>query len=108
MGFFKRLFGGGAAHDATDNNALQVYIKCQRCGAPVHVRIDLRNDPSENDEGDGFFVAKEVMDDRCFRLMRAEITFDGSRRESGRSIEGGTFISADEYAQLRAERSIKA
>lgn len=104
MGFFKRLFGGGGEQQS-DNNALQLFIKCGRCGAPVHVRIDLRNDPSENDEDNGYFVAKEVMDDRCFRLMRAEITFDANRREIGREINGGQFISAAEYEELRAARA---
>lgn len=100
MGFLKRLFG--AATPPADR-ALHLYIRCKRCSAPVHVRIDTNNDLSGADEGDGYFVGKEVMDDRCFRLMRAELEFDSNRKETARRIEGGEFISADEYESLRAE-----
>lgn len=102
MAFFKRLFGG--AERATEDRALHLYIKCQRCGAPVHVRVDLERD-LDADYGDtaaeGYAYNKEVMDDRCFRLMRAQIQFDARRQELSRTIEGGAFISPEEYAALR-------
>ncbi len=98
MGFLKRLFGGGSP---SADRGLHLYIRCKRCGAPVHVRIDTSNDLSGAEEGDGYFVAKEVMDDRCFRLMRAELEFDENRREIARRIEGGEFITADEYEALK-------
>ncbi|WP_026370435.1 hypothetical protein [Kallotenue papyrolyticum] len=101
MRFWQRLFGGAPP---TDARALHLYVRCRRCGAPVHVRIDLHNDLSGDDE-EGYFVRKEIMDDRCFRLMQAELRFDARRRELERSIEGGEFISADEYERLRAARS---
>lgn len=97
MGFLKRLFGAATPPPA---RALSLYIRCKRCGAPVHVRIDTSNDLSGAEEGDGYFVGKEVMDDRCFRLMRAELEFDESRRETARRIEGGEFITATEYEAL--------
>ena len=102
MAFFKRLFGGGER--AADDKALHLYIKCQRCGAPVHVRVDLERDLAA-DYGDtaaeGYEYNKEVMDDRCFRLMRAQLQFDARRRETSRQVEGGAFISQEEYQALR-------
>jgi hypothetical protein len=35
--------------------------------------------------------------------MRAEIEYDRARREIRRQIEGGTFISKEEYDQLVAQ-----
>jgi hypothetical protein len=106
MGFLRRLFGRG--NQSSDDRGLHLYIKCQRCGSPVHVRIDLHNDLSAeygDNAAEGYHIVKEVMDDRCFRLMRAELHFDAQRREVSRAIEGGAFISSDEYETLRAARS---
>ncbi len=107
MGFLRRLFGGGQASPA--DRALHLYIKCNRCGTGVHVRVDLNNDLSadygdDEDDTEGYTLVKEVMDDRCFRLMQATVQFDGRRRETSRTIEGGTFISEAEYEELRAKR----
>jgi hypothetical protein len=106
MGWLKRLFGGGDG-EQSDDRGLHLYIKCNRCGSPVHVRIDMQNELAA-DYGDtaaeGYAVVKEITDDRCFRRMRAELHFDARRRETSRQIEGGTFISAEEYEALCAER----
>jgi hypothetical protein len=103
MNFLRRLFGGS---DAPADNAIHLYVKCNHCGAPVHVRVDPRNDLmieyGDEDEATGYHLVKEIMDARCFRLMRAEVQYDRSRREISRAIEGGTFISHDEYEQLAA------
>ncbi len=101
MNFLRRLFGSGRAAD----NALHLYIKCLRCGAPVHVRVNLQNDLMADygdDSAEGYRLVKEVMDDRCFRIMRAELEFDANRNERSRHIEGGEFISQEEYQALRA------
>lgn len=104
MGFLRRLFGGGQ-QPAADNYGYHLYIRCKRCSSIVHVRIDLRNDLAA-DYGDtaaeGYLLVKEVMDDRCFRLMRAELIFDAKRRETKREVEGGTFVTEEEWEAQRA------
>lgn len=106
MSFLRRLFGGGAK--PAGDHALHLYVKCSRCGSAVHVRVDLYNDLS-SDYGDtdaeGYTLFKEIMDDRCFRLMRATIQFDARRNETSREVEGGTFISEAEYEESRAARA---
>jgi hypothetical protein len=103
MNFLRRLFGGSSPSDG----AIHLYVRCARCGAPVHVRVDPRNDLAieygEEDDAASYRLIKEIMDSRCFRLMRADIEYDRSRREINRQIEGGTFISKEEYDQLIAE-----
>jgi hypothetical protein len=105
MNFLRRIFGGSGA--ATSDGAIHLYVRCDRCGAPVHVRVDPRNDLlieyGDEDDTTGYRLIKEIMDSRCFRLMRAEIQYDRSRREVSRQIEGGTFIAKEEYDQLVAQ-----
>ncbi len=105
MNFLRRLFGGGST--PVGDGAIHLYVRCNRCGAPVHVRVDPRNDLlsdyGEDDEATGYRLIKEMMDSRCFRLMRAEIEYDRARREQTRQIEGGTFITREEYDQLIAQ-----
>ena len=105
MNLFRRLFGSGAA--PVPDNAIHLYVRCNRCGAGVHVRVDPRNDLvieyDDDDDASGYRLIKEIMDSRCFRLMRAEIAYDRGRRELNRQIEGGTFISKDEYDQIVAQ-----
>jgi hypothetical protein len=104
MDFLRRLFGGGA--ERTSDNALMLYVRCSRCGAPLRVRVDLRNElyPEYGDmETSGFVLRKEMMDSKCFRLMYATVRFDARRREVEREIEGGAFITREEYERLSAQ-----
>src|SRR5689334_9381237 len=107
MNLLRRLFGTSDA--PTSDNAIHLYVRCNRCSAPVHVRIDPRNDLvieyGDDDDASGYRLIKEIMDSRCFRLMRAEIEYDRSRRELSRTLEGGTFISKEEHDQLVAQAS---
>ncbi|MEM8532458.1 MAG: hypothetical protein AAGF95_16565 [Chloroflexota bacterium] len=103
MNFLRKLFGG---NQPASDGAVHLYVKCKRCGAPVHARVDLRNELvpeyGDGDEIIGYKLTKEMMDSRCFQLMRAEITYDRQRRETNRTIDGGTFITQEEYDQLIA------
>lgn len=104
MNFLKRLFG--TEESPGDANAIHLYVRCNRCGSPVHVRVDARNDlmPEYGDDDDaaGYRLVKEIMDSRCFRLIRAEIEYDRHRREVSRQIDGGSFITKAEFDQLSA------
>ena len=94
MGFLARLFGGKATRDHDD--AIHLYVECGRCKAKVHVRLDKRHDLSQGEAG-GYFVRKEVMDSKCFRLMTAEVTFDAAYRVQTQDVQGGRLISKEEF-----------
>ncbi len=83
-----------------DPNALWLYVKCQRCGTPLAIRVDMRNELSANYESGGYVLYKEMMDSKCFTLMRAEIHFDAKHNIVEQKIEQGEFITDAEYAQM--------
>jgi len=94
------LFGGKGAGGGDD--AIHIYVECERCKSKVHVRLDRRHDISLREEG-GYYVRKEIMDSTCFRLMAAEITFDGAYRIQSQEIQGGRFLTQAEFdAPLRS------
>ena len=97
MGLLDRwtsLFSPKPSKEADD--AIHIYVECGRCKSAVHVRLDKRHDLSQG-EGGGFFVRKEIMDSKCFRLMTAEITLDSGYRVQAQDLQGGRFLSKEEF-----------
>ncbi len=106
LGKVRALFGGAQQSGAADN-AVHLYVECGRCGSRVHVRLDRNHDLSTREEG-GYFVRKEIMDSKCFRLLTAEVTLDAACRIQTQEITGGRFLTREEYERSspedRAER----
>jgi len=82
-------------------NELWLYVRCNKCGAKTRVRISLANDLSIEDEG-GYILRKDIVDNRCYQLMHAELHFDERRRVVSRELSGGEFISEEEWAEGHA------
>jgi hypothetical protein len=107
MSFLKKLFRGGnpslpKSSDSADPNALWLYVQCGKCGAPLAIRVDTRNDISIDYETGGRYLRKEIMDSTCFQLMYADVRFDGNGNVVAKNIERGQFLKADEYEAARA------
>jgi len=90
----RRLFSSRPS--ARVDDAIHVYVECGRCQSKVHVRLDKRHDLSQG-EGCGYFVRKEIMDGKCFRLMTAEIAFDTNYRIQSQEVQGGRLIPKQEF-----------
>lgn len=108
MSFLKKLFSGGnpsmpKVSNVADPNALWLYVRCARCGAPVSIRVDTRNDISIDYETGGRFLRKEMMDSSCFQLMYANVRFDGGGKIIEQSVERGEFLTPEEYENARIE-----
>jgi hypothetical protein len=88
------LFGVKGAGGGDD--AIHIYVECERCKSRVHVRLDRRHDISLREDG-RYYVRKEIMDSKCFRLMAAEITFDSAYRVHSQEIQGGRFLTQAEF-----------
>jgi len=111
MSFIRKIFGGGsgaASSGGDDSHALWLYVRCNKCGAPVAIRVDTRNDISVDYETGGRYLRKEIMDSTCFQLMYAEVHFGSGGDVTDKTIERGTFLTKEEYetelAAFRAKR----
>ena len=96
----RRLVGGPSGQAA--DNGIYVYLRCDRCGDRVRIRISPTSDlqqefDGESDRVNGYFVRKMVVDQRCFRPIEVTMRFDASRRETERTIEGGTFLTREAF-----------
>lgn len=90
MSFLKNLFSSDPAK--SDKKYLTFHVKCNRCGEILKARVDLDNDLSLNDAGDGYFARKGLMGGNlCFQQIEVELTFDSSRQLIEKNISGGTF-----------------
>lgn len=93
MDFLKRLFSSEPSKPQKRYYLFQV--KCRRCGEVIEGRVDLDNDLSLNDEGEGYHVRKGLIgSNRCFQQIEVEFTFDSSRQVQEKTISGGEFVNA--------------
>ena len=97
MSILDRVKSMFAAAPGGDPNALWLYVRCARCGTPLAVRVDLRNEPSSDYESGGYVLHKEMMDSKCFTLMRAQVRFDAERNVLERTVDKGEFITRAEF-----------
>ena len=107
MGFLKNLFGGGKSA-ARDEHAMFYYVQCKKCGEKVRVRVDARWDLDQEYEGQGDLVSgyvarKEVMGNKCFRMIKMTIHYNSSRIEVEREVEGGEFITQHDFEQSQQQ-----
>ncbi len=90
MGFLKNLFSNTPAKPEKRYYVFQV--KCKRCGELIEGRVDLDNDLSLNDDGNGYLIRKTLMGgNRCFQQIAVELNFDSSRQLMDKTITGGEF-----------------
>lgn len=100
----KGMFGssGESRDDEDDGEAFYLYIECERCKDLVSVRVNRRNDLSQEfNQSSGAVTSyryqKGIVDQKCFRPIHVTITFDSSQREEMRDIAGGRFLTREEF-----------
>jgi hypothetical protein len=95
----KKVFGSQPAGGKDDG--IYFYVRCDRCQEKVRVRLnphsELQQEFGDSGQDSGYSVRKMVVGQRCFRPIEVRMRFDASRREQSREIEGGTFLTHDEY-----------
>ena len=98
----KASFSAGRASGRDEG--IYFYVRCERCGDRVRVRLnpgaELQQDFGESSAAAGYSVRKMVVDQRCFRPIEVRMRFDAGRRELSREVEGGAFLTREEYEAL--------
>lgn len=106
MGFLKRLFSREDTEKTdkgySDPSGIYLYVKCDRCGTCVKLRVDKKYD-LEN-LGDSYSWHKTIVDSRCFRRMQTVVHFDRNYRVTGSELEGGKYITETEYREWLAAK----
>ena len=86
-----------------DPEGYWVYVQCDRCGEKLRNRIHLHNDLSirygEKPRADTYITQKTIIGSgTCFQPIELTLIFDDQRELIEHSIEGGRFITAEEFA----------
>ena len=102
MSFLKKLasfFTGGGG----GSRALPIYVFSNRCREPIAADIDLVNSLSRDDENDNLYYTRKVLQgsgkNRCFTQVEVEIWFDRNKNVSRYEVNGGRWLSAEEYEE---------
>jgi hypothetical protein len=105
MGFLKKLFGGGGGSSSPDKVGMFFYVRPKRCDEVVQVRVNLHNDLSEAEDGDGFFIRKTVRAIRCPFAAELHVTFDKNRKIVQVGVENGNAVDEADYNAWLASKN---
>ena len=95
MNFLKNLFGSAGR---PSDSGLYYYVRCNRCGEVIRVRINSMNDLSRNEDETALFARKVIVgQNKCFNRIDAEFTYDLNHRLTGSEISGGTIATKADY-----------
>ena len=96
--------GGGKSSFGDDANTYWIHAQCRRCGEPLKARVNLMNEPSEADEGEGWVVRKGLVGtgaNRCFQTVEVTLRFDAQKKNVIESeAMGGKLLTAEEYEAI--------
>lgn len=103
MGFLRKLFGGGRL-DQGDKDGLYFYIRSDRTGEVIRLRLHRYNDLSPNDDFKSFTVRKTVVGSKSFDRIEAEFDFNARRELVDSTITGGTLVDRAAYETYLAQQ----
>lgn len=103
MGLLGRLLKGGGRREEGDPDGVHVYVKCDHCGAKVHLRLSRQYELSPDLEAGGYVVYKTVVDRGCHRQIPAVFRFDSRYRLTSHEMQGAHLITQAEYDAPSAE-----
>ena len=104
MEFLRKLFGGGRGQ-AGDAEGMYYYIRGDRSGEVVEVRLHRFNDLSLSDDMAGYYTRKLIVGQTTFERMEAEFFFDKNRKLTSAQVQGGTLVDRDAYEARHAQRA---
>jgi hypothetical protein len=84
------------------SNIIEVYLKDDKCGKMLKVILRKSYEISrvyEEQSDVKYMVNKVVICDKCFNRIKFSLGFDKHYNIISRQIEGGSFLSEEEYNQ---------
>ncbi|MCL4534165.1 MAG: hypothetical protein M1370_03270 [Bacteroidetes bacterium] len=100
MGFLDGLRSLFTGLSSGDMYAMYIYVRCQRCGEKVRLRMDRRFD-LEQEFGEnlvtGYVANKDILGRNCPNLIRVHIEYDQNFRPRTQEVHGGQLITRQEY-----------
>lgn len=100
MSFFQKLsdlFRGGRPAE----RMLPIYAYSRRCREPVAGTVDLFNELSQPDDEEYAYYVRKVLHtsgrNRCFDEIEVQIWFDKNKRIAHQEVQGGRWLTEDEY-----------
>lgn len=102
MGFLRKLFGGDKKESGkyVDKQGIYFYVQVDNLDSRVKVRADKQYDLMNT--GSGYVWHKTIVDNKYFRRMNAVVHFDHSYNVVSAELDGGSFISQEEYEAREA------
>lgn len=109
MNFLKKLFSGDSSREAGDASGMYFYVRLHNCGDILRIRVDMNNELSLNDEGNGYWVRKLVSSGSNYKCPKGEMTlyFDTNRKLTNSEVQGGQLVSKDAYDSWMAQQQTK-
>lgn len=100
MGILKKFFSK-IEKKFEEENIMYLYIKCNKCGENIKVRITKSTDLLYNyNEPQGevrYTLRKEILGSKCPNLIYAFAKFGKNKNMLSLSIKGGTSITQEEF-----------
>jgi hypothetical protein len=102
LSFLKKLFSRITSGAQRNAHIYPVYVRCGQCGEKLQIQINLWNDLSiqygDTDKEDVYFTRKQIVGrSGCCKPIEVELTFDRQRHVKDRKIQGGQFITEEEF-----------
>lgn len=99
MSFLARLFGRAAPSGG--GTIIWLYVRCERCGERIRVRINRNTDAQPEYDESGrqthYMLRKEILGNQCPNLMSVEMQLDNGGRLVEQHAERCVVITEHEY-----------
>lgn len=102
MGLFKKMFGGQS--DEQEDDGLYFYIKLDRKGEIVRIRLNRASDLNRDYASGEYSSRKYIIGPKTYQKAEAYFEFDGNYRLLEWEIKGGELVSEEEWEAQQVQQ----
>jgi hypothetical protein len=103
MGLFKKMFGGKPDEQVDDG--LYFYIKLERQGEIVRIRLNRASDLNRDYETGEYSCRKHIIGPKTYQKAEAYFAFDGNYRLLEWDIQGGELVREEDWEAQQMEEA---